>query len=300
MSDDFFPVTVSEIVDECRDVKTFRFGDDDAHFLDADPGQFAMFQIPGASANPFSLSYGLSPGITVRKLSDDDHDAESEGKTDEDGDQVKSFAYWAFQLEPGDRMLATYPKGNSFDDFIDDRMEYQCIIAGGCGAAPLAYLSETIPITNEVTVLLGAKNRNELLFEKRFREDIAKKEFDHHGRSRVLVSTDDGSLCYHGKVTDLIGQADLKKEETTFYICGPEPMMSAVAEKLVREDYAQPEDILILMERYMKCAEGLCGACSCGGLRICVDGPVFTYETLRDNSHFGSYRRRKSGLLEPI
>ena len=292
---EYLPITITDVVDECRNVKTLRFRSDEPAFNESDPGNFSMVRIPEKSANPISFSYGKPPGFTIRKIDDMDKD-----ETDGAGNPVTSFAYEAFKLKPEDTIFATRPKGNSFYSFLPYNLSKDfCLMAGGCAAAPIAYLCEELCAmdlgNHRVQVLLGARTKDELLFEQRMYEVLSQEHGD-----RLLVSTDDESYGEPGTAVDLIDQADLKKGETSFVICGPEKMMKAAAEKIVREGYAKPGDIGLLLERYMKCVKGVCAACDCGGKRVCEDGAVFSYEEMQDNPHFGKYRRRKSGLLEPI
>lgn len=79
-------------------------------------------------------------------------------------------------------------------------------------------------------------------------------------------------------------------------ICGPEPMMAACLTRL-----HQPKpNIFLALERYMKCAIGLCGTCSCSGYRVCVDGPVFDAAAIEDMPDFNARGRTKSGRYEGI
>ena len=49
----------------------------------------------------------------------------------------------------------------------------------------------------------------------------------------------------------------------------------------------------------MKCALGLCDACSLGPYHVCVDGPVFPAERLSVIPDFGSFKRDASGRHVP-
>ena len=52
------------------------------------------------------------------------------------------------------------------------------------------------------------------------------------------------------------------------------------------------------LERYMKCALGVCGQCCVDnqGWRICVEGPVFENDKISQITEFAKYRRDASGL----
>ncbi len=42
----------------------------------------------------------------------------------------------------------------------------------------------------------------------------------------------------------------------------------------------KPFDIILSLERHMKCGVGKCGHCYVADKFVCQDGPVFTYEEL--------------------
>lgn len=240
---------IIDILDEADNVKTFIF---DKKII-AKPGQFVMLWLPGISEKPFSLSY--DNGITVKKFG--------------------PFTEKLFDLKIGDKLFMRGPYGNSFLDFVKEGPKY--IIAGGTGAAPLAFFADWL--NSKPTVLLGAKSKSQLVFEKRFRR-----------HADILISTDDGSLGIKGRTTDLFDKADISKN-SQFFICGPEKMMRDAAEKALK--YTQAENIILSLERIMKCCRGLCGSCEIGGYRVCIDGPVFRYDKVA--SSLGKYRRDSLG-----
>jgi dihydroorotate dehydrogenase electron transfer subunit len=243
------PYEIIDITYEADNIKTFLFNKNIA----AKPGQFVMVWMPGISEKPFSLS--SDNGITVKKLG--------------------LFTEKLFSLAIGDKLFIRGPYGNSFLDFARESKKY--FIAGGTGAAPLAFFAEWL--NENPVVLLGAKTKDELLFEKRF--------------SDVLVSTDDGSYGTKGMVTDLFDEIKIKND-SQFFICGPEKMMAVAVNKAL--EHTKPENIILSLERYMKCGHGICGNCEIGGLRVCTDGPVFSYNTLQFTV-FGKYKRNKTGKM---
>ena len=42
------------------------------------------------------------------------------------------------------------------------------------------------------------------------------------------------------------------------------------------------KDIYTTLENRMKCGLGKCGRCNIGNVYVCKDGPVFTYEQIRN------------------
>ncbi len=242
---------ITDIVDEANNVKTFVL---DKKIL-AKPGQFVMLWLPGVSEKPFSLS--SDNAITVKRLG--------------------VFTERLFKMGIGNELFIRGPYGNSFLDFAKEGNKY--LIAGGTGAAPLSFFAEWL--NENPTVLLGARTKDELIFERRFKG--------------VLASTDDGSHGIKGMVTDLFNEIKIKNN-SQFFICGPEKMMAAAVGKAL--EHTQEENIILSLERYMKCGHGICGNCEIGGLRVCVDGPVFSYSSIKDNEHFGKFKRSKTGRLE--
>jgi dihydroorotate dehydrogenase electron transfer subunit len=54
------------------------------------------------------------------------------------------------------------------------------------------------------------------------------------------------------------------------------------------------------LERWMKCATGICDACTVGpGLRLCVEGPVLAAEVLKTIPEYGVGHRDSAGILHP-
>jgi NAD(P)H-flavin reductase len=58
-------------------------------------------------------------------------------------------------------------------------------------------------------------------------------------------------------------------------------MMRFTVQELLRAG-VEAENILVSMERNMKCGLGLCGHCQWGPFFICKDGPVFRFERIKD------------------
>jgi dihydroorotate dehydrogenase electron transfer subunit len=176
-----------------------------------------------------------------------------------------------FELGKGDSIGIRGPLGKGFYR----KSGHILLVAGGVGAAPLAPLAEKARSEGiKVTTLLGAKTKEELVFRKRFEK-----------AGDVLIATDDGSEGIHGYVTQLI---DNNESYSQIYCCGPEIMMKKVL------DIVPPSKAQFSLHRYIKCGIGICGACCVDGLRVCMDGPVFSGDVLK-NTEFGIYRRNGCG-----
>jgi dihydroorotate dehydrogenase electron transfer subunit len=259
---------ITGIYDEGPNVKTFMFS---PRFEEAKPGQFAMVGLENGGEKPFSFSGKNS--ITVKKIA---------GKP-----EIKTFTERMSELKEKDSLIIRGPLGKGFEVYHSDYLS----IGGGFGlTSPRFQLMEYG--NGDTRTFAGGKTAADIIFRKDFGEF-----------SKLHIATEDGSTGYHGTVVDLLKETAEKQPEelkaSKYLICGPEKMMAAAAEFL-ESIGVDAEDIKCSIERYMKCGMGLCGGCSCGGYRVCVDGPVFPYSVLKESKHFGKSKRAKSGRLVDI
>jgi NAD(P)H-flavin reductase len=77
-------------------------------------------------------------------------------------------------------------------------------------------------------------------------------------------------------VTALLDGLPIRADRATAFHCGPEIMMRVVARDLVDRG-ADPNRILVSLERNMHCAVRQCGHCQLGPIFVCADGPVLTW-----------------------
>ena len=240
------------VVEEARDLRRLVFDKP----LKSEPGQFVMMWIPGVGEKPMSVMNDNPLELVVKR-------------------HGGAFTEKVFRLYPGQRLFVRGPYGNSFMPFVKEDGA-KLLVCGGCGAVPMAFLARSLE-GHKVKVVMGARCREELpAFFK--------------GRDPV-IATDDGSAGIKGFATELIDMLNPGRHDQ-FFICGPEVMMLAAAEKAER--YVSLDNIIISVERYMKCGRGLCGSCELDGFRVCVDGPVFTFSQLKGGD-FGRSKRLKSG-----
>jgi dihydroorotate dehydrogenase electron transfer subunit len=242
---------VKKIVHENPFVKTFFLDKK----IDAKPGQFVMMWLPGTDEKPFSLSYaGKETGVTVEK----------KGK----------FTEKMFQMKEGDQIGIRGPYGNGFIPKPN-----ACIVAGGCGIAPLSTLVERL---DDAFLIMGAKTKERLIFENRFRNPT--------------LMTDDGSFGEKGFTTDALEKLLKSERIDVVYTCGPEIMMKKVFDLCEKHEI----ECQASLERFMKCSFGVCGQCDINGFRVCKDGPIFSSDHLREMNDFGKRARLKTGKKVPV
>ena len=170
------------------------------------------------------------------------------------------------------------------------------LVAGGIGVAPLLALAEKLTKAqeahsklkaqrkNNILVLVGAKNKEQILCERDFKKLGVK----------VHIATDDGSRSHKGPVTEL-----LKKllrtthtcvptpwrwhnaQRTTIYACGPKSMLKEIG----RISRSLRISAWASFEENMACGVGACLGCAIktrrGYKRVCKDGPVFNLKEIR-------------------
>jgi len=246
---------IIETKSENNRIKTIKF----EHNKKITPGQFYMIWIPGIDEIPMSVSYidKNIKGITFKKI----------------GEATNAL----FNLKKGDKIGVRGPYGKGF------KLNAKKIlfVGGGTGIAMLApVIEEAIKKKLNSTVIIGAKTKNELFFEKRIKETGAE----------LFISTDDGTSGNKGYTTDIAENIIKKNQFDLVLTCGPEIMMK----KLM--DISKGIDFQASLERFMKCGFGICGQCCIGdGIRVCTEGPIFDVKILKKIKDFGIFKRDASG-----
>ena len=175
------------------------------------------------------------------------------------------------EMPKGTPLQVLGPLGNTFNLTI--KPELAILVGGGAGIASLMLLAVALRKKGiETTGLVGAQHRARLL---------SVTDLESIGVT-VHIATDDGSIGYHGYITDLLA-ALLKQTDWTrpvIYACGPHGMLATVTE--IAADFKVPAQIA--MENRMGCAMGVCLGCVCPVRtapnsfeyqRVCTEGPVF-------------------------
>ena len=69
---------------------------------------------------------------------------------------------------------------------------------------------------------------------------------------------------------------DIDAANTYGLVCGPPVMYQFVIDELLKLSVPKHQ-ILMTLERRMKCGVGKCGHCVIGSIYTCIDGPVFSH-----------------------
>ena len=234
-------VKVERVIDETPTVRTLVVSDEILH--DARPGQFCMVWIPGVAELPMSVmvmqekSYAA---FTVRKHG------------------LASTAL--YNVPVGSSIGYRGPYGNSFDL----RSGHVMLVGGGTGLVPLMRLITHLGADDKVTIIMGSKRKDEVLFEKTAQQLAGDRKYE------IIIVTEDGSYGSKGLVTDAV-KSQINFKYDAVYTCGPEMMMYNTV-KIAHDAkiFAQAS-----IERVMKCGIGVCGSCCMSDAIVCSDGTIF-------------------------
>jgi dihydroorotate dehydrogenase electron transfer subunit len=219
------------------------------------PGQFVQVLVGNSPSSflrrPFSIHSVNTEENTIRLL------------IQIKGENTRHLSLY----QPNEKLNLVFPLGNSFS--LPDSAEV-LLAGGGCGMAPLLFLSHQLHNHGcKCTILTGWKSGKDI-----FEPD----EYRRYGE--VFITTEDGSEGEKGIVTDHSILKDLDNRFKMIYCCGPEAMMKAVA-KIAREHDTPCE---VSLENTMACGFGVCLCCVTptlhGNQRVCVEGPVFKTKEL--------------------
>ncbi len=228
------------------------------------PGQFVQLSVFGIGEAPISISSSPfnndSFGMCIRKVGD-----------------VTSAIH---NLNVGASVGIRGPLGNGFP--VEElRGKDVLFIAGGLGLAPLrsmiSYVLEKRDNFNKVTILYGAKSPGEILFVDEL------NNWKERGDIEVAVTVDKIDDKWTGKsgvITRLIPPLKLTPPNTYALVVGPPVMYKYVLLELQMKQIPE-EQIIMSLERRMKCGIGKCGHCQINGVYVCLDGPKFSYHTLK-------------------
>lgn len=232
--------------------------------LDHEPGQFVMVSIPGIGEAPISVSSSpirrSSFDLVVRN--------------------VGSVTNALHKMDKGDEVGIRGPFGRGFPTQVLGGNDL-LFVAGGLGIVPLRSLINFV-IHNrrdfgKVNILLGCKTPKEMLFG----DEVEKwqKRLDVSFNCTVDKSDPDwkGNV---GLITSLILGVTLDPVRTFAVVVGPPIMYKFVIKELLKKDIPERQ-ILLSLERHMKCGVGKCGHCQIEEYYCCQDGPVFTYEEIK-------------------
>lgn len=228
------------------------------------PGQFFMAGLPGYGEAPFSVT-SLAGGdggfeLCVRAAG--------------------SLTNALHRLRKGDSLWLRGPFGRGFDA-ASMRGKDILFIAGGIGMVPMRALIQEVVSQKEsygrLTLIYGSKAPEDILFNGEM------EEWKGLGLD-LYLTIDKPSPKWKGNVgvvTSIIPKLAIDPSKTSAVVVGPPVMYKFVILSLW--DKKIPRDEIILsLERRMKCGLGKCGHCQINRSYVCQEGPVYRLSELKD------------------
>jgi NAD(P)H-flavin reductase len=254
---------LTEVIEESPLIKTFVLIPENGFSFET--GQFIELSVDGIGEAPFTPS--SSPliketlEVTVMKTG-----------------YVTEYMH---RLKPGVNMgiRGPYGRGYPIEKFTGKEV---LILGGGCGLAPirsLLYTLESITDKLEKVILCyGSKTPSDCVYKPLF---ARLNKIDKFVTYRTVDKPDEEWNESVGVVTNLLSKISINIDKSVAVVCGPPIMMKFGTIRLIEMGY-KDDQIYLSMEKNMSCGLGKCGHCMLGKFFVCKDGPVFTYNELKD------------------
>ena len=255
---------VLSIVEETQNIKTFALRPKSAIAFRA--GQFMDVTLPGIGEAPFTPSSNHN----VRDRLD---------FTIMRAGRVTGLLH---EAKVGDVVGVRGPYGLGYP-LADFKSKEVFIVGGGVGLAPLRAL--LYALFNEVNdykkivLKYGARTSKDIVYKQEIGSWKGKAP---HIDVEISVDIGDGSWKGNvGLVTTILRAGAVDINNAVAIVCGPPIMMKFVTFKLLDLGF-KDKAIYLSMEKNMSCGIGKCGHCRIGPYYACKDGPVFTYDKIKN------------------
>jgi len=256
------PAVIEEIIEETPTIKTFVLRPKQSFSFNT--GQFVELSLAGIGEAPFTPS--SDPNIKERLEI-----------TIMNVGRLTAQLHCLTKFAKGLGIRGPYGNGYPLEEFKGREI---VIVGGGVGLAPLRSLLLSLfsDLNQYKKVLLryGARTPKDTLYRGLLNK--WSKSID------VVTTVDAAEGDYKGNVglvTTILKDFPVDVKRAVSVVCGPPIMMKFTTLKLLDLGF-RPENIYLSMEKNMSCGLGKCGHCRIGKYYVCRDGPVFTYDKLKD------------------
>jgi len=246
--------------DEAPDIKTYTLAFE--AWQEVQPGQFLELFVQGYWEIPISVA-AVEPGSVLLTVA-----------------RVGRVTHALFRHHEGDCVGLRGPYGRPWPlDLL--RGHRVLLVIGGLGLAPVRMVLEELA-GPDLTLVYGARSPSLLLYRYRY------PEWQQRGL-QLRLTVDQADETWQGPVgvvTTLL-DADLVKRHDYALVAGP-PIMMKFTTRMLEDLGMSPDRVFVTLENHMKCGVGLCGHCRIGDKYVCVDGPVFRLDEVRDLEHWAA------------
>lgn len=257
---------ILEVIDETPTIKTFVV--EPREDIGFKAGQFMELTVPGLGEAPFTPSSSPS----------------QKGKIDFTVMKVGRVTDALHEMEKGQIVGLRGPFGVEYP-LEKWKGKEILLVGGGVGGAPLRALflalTERLGDYKKVLYCFGAKTPSDLVYRELLEKDWPKID---PSKIEIRLTVDEGDAGWKGKVgvvTTVVEDLGLNLKNSVGVVCGPPIMMKFATFKLKELGYPD-EAIYLSMEKNMSCGIGKCGHCMLGEYMVCKDGPVLTYDLIKD------------------
>ncbi|SFE17819.1 ring-1,2-phenylacetyl-CoA epoxidase subunit PaaE [Sulfitobacter brevis] len=281
----FYPLTVTDIHYTIRDAVVLTLKPENADAFTFTQGQYLTFKqdFDGTELRRnYSICTGLDDGeikVGIKRV---------------DGGAFSTFANT--DLKVGDTLHAMPPQGKFFTPIDPDTAKNYLGFAGGSGVTPVLSILKTV-LKREPQSTFTLVYANRAVNTIMFREELEDLKNRHMGRLTII------HMLESGQDIDLFtGRVDQDKCEALFkqwidvtaidtaFICGPEPMMLAIAESLKShglepdqikfELFSESQQGRLAKQEMAKRAEGQKGT----EITVIIEGAQRTFEMTKGQS----------------
>lgn len=259
--------TVQEVIEETPNIMTFRVVLNDEEKMKNfkfEPGQVGQLSLFGVGESTFVIN--SSPTRM-------DYLQFSVMRAGEVTAQLH-------KLKPGDQIGVRAPLGNHFP-YQDMKGKDIIFVGGGIGMAPLRtllyFMLDNRDDYGKISVLYGARSPQDLTYKYEIEEWLKRDDME-----AVLTIDREAEGWEHkvGLIPHVLTDMNPSPENAVAVTCGPPIMIKFTIEALKKLGF-EDKQIVTTLEKRMKCGIGICGRCNIGTQYVCVDGPCFTYEQLK-------------------
>ncbi|MFA5256026.1 MAG: FAD/NAD(P)-binding protein [Candidatus Omnitrophota bacterium] len=260
----YIEAEILNITTETSNIKTFTLKPRETiPFL---AGQFMDVSVPGVGEAPFTPS-------SNHKIAD---------KLDFTIMNVGRVTGLLHEMEKGKTVGLRGPYGTAYP-IAEWKNKEIFIVGGGVGLAPLRALLyalfNNIDDYKKIILRYGARTYKDIVYINEI--ETWKKRA---ANVDIGVTVDVGDELWKGNVglvTTVLKDSGVDIDNAVSIVCGPPIMMKFVTFKLLDMGF-KDNQIYLSMEKNMSCGIGKCGHCRIGPYYACKDGPVFTYDKLKN------------------
>ena len=254
---------IEKVIDETPTIKTFVLKPEEP--LGFEAGQFMQVTVPSVGECPFT------PSSDPKKTETIEFTVMKAGEVTSKLQNMKEGEYVGVR--------GPYGKPYPLADYHGKEIY---IVGGGVGLAPLRSLLfalfHEIDNLKKIEVRFGSRTPDDISYKK------AIEDWKKHKNTNIVITVDNGAPGWTGHVglvTTILKDGEVDVKNAVGIVCGPPIMMKFVTKRLLDMGFAD-KDIYLSMEKNMSCGIGKCFHCNLGSYFVCKDGPVFTWQQIKD------------------